>query len=103
MVVQSINDLIDMHQKRLTDAVRTRIPMSIWLGLLVITMLTMGTLGVQVGLSGKRRLIAITPVALAFAVLATLMVNLNRPQSGAITVSQQAMVDLMRQMNSKEN
>ena len=99
MAVQSINDVIATHERRLSDAVRARIPGSIWLGLMAITVLTMGAMGLQIGLSGKRRLVGIVPIALAFAVLATLVLDLNRPQGGSITVGQQAMVDLQATMN----
>ena len=98
LLVTSVNEVIDMHEQRFSDAVRARIPGSIWLGLLVITVLTMGTLGLQVGLSGKRRLVALIPISMAFAVLATLIVDLNRPQGGLITVSQQSMIDVQDSM-----
>jgi hypothetical protein len=102
LVVESINDVIDMHERRYTDAVRARIPGTIWLGLMAITVLTMGTLGLQVGLSGKRRLVGIVPIALAFSVLATLILDLNRPQGGFITVSQQPMLDLQAEISGAE-
>lgn len=99
LMIQSINDIIDMHEKRVTGALRNRIPSSVWIALLGITALTMLTLGAQVGLTGKRRLVAMIPLILAFAVLVTLIVDLNRPQSGLITVGQQSMVDLQRSMS----
>lgn len=98
LAVQSMNDLIGMHETRVAGALRARIPISVWVGLAAITVLTMGTLGLQVGLSGKRRLVAIAPLSLAFAVLVTLVVDLNRPGGGTITVSQQAMADLQAAM-----
>jgi flagellar biosynthesis/type III secretory pathway M-ring protein FliF/YscJ len=57
------------------------------------------TMGAEVGLTGKRRLVAMIPLVLAFAVLVALVVDLNRPQSGLITVGQQSMVDLQRSMS----
>lgn len=99
LVIGSINDVIDMHERRYNDAIRARIPGTIWLGLAAIAVVTMATLGLQVGLSGKRRLVGILPIALAFAVLATLVLDLNRPQGGFITVSQQAMLDLQARIN----
>ncbi len=98
MMVQSINEVIGMHEKRITALLHTRIPPSIWIGLLVINFLTMLTLGMQIGLNGKRRLVAVVPLSMAFAVLVTLVVALNRPHSGLITVGQQAMVDLQESM-----
>ena len=99
LVIQSINDVIDMHEKRLTDALRNRIPGVVWLALIAIVGLTMITLGTQVGLTGKRRLVAIIPLILAFAVLMTLVVDLSRPQSGLIKVGQQSMIDLQNSMD----
>ena len=102
MVIGSINEVIDMHKRRYNDAVRARIPGTIWLGLTAITVLTMATLGLQIGLSGKRRLVGIIPIAFAFAVLATLVLDLNRPQGGFITVSQQALLDLQAEINGSK-
>ncbi|MDD2598885.1 MAG: hypothetical protein PHO37_06650 [Kiritimatiellae bacterium] len=48
---------------------------------------------------GKRRLIAVIPLILAFAVLMTLVVDLNRPQGGLIIVGQQSMIDLQNSMD----
>lgn len=98
LMVQATNDLIDMHAKRLAAAVRSRIPLSVWVALMLITLLTMSTMGVQTGLTGRRRLNAVVPLSLAFAVLVTLVVDLNRPQGGLIKVSQAAMLDLQASM-----
>jgi hypothetical protein len=102
LLIESVNDVIDMHERRYTDTVRARIPGTIWLGLTAIAVLTMGTLGLQVGLSGRRRLVGIIPIALAFGVLATLVLDLNRPQGGFITVSQQPMLDLQTDIRAAE-
>lgn len=99
LAVASVNEVIAMHERRLTDAVHARIPGGIWLGLMAITVLTMGTMGLQIGLSGKRRLVGIIPIALAFSVLVTLILDLNRPQGGFITVSQQPLLDLQARMD----
>ena len=101
LAVASINDVIDMHTKRSMAALFTRIPTSIWLALLAISTFCMLTMGVQIGFTGKRRLIAVIPMLLAFAVLVTLVVDLDRPQSGLIRVSQQAMTDLQKNMSGK--
>ncbi|WP_120512297.1 DUF4239 domain-containing protein [Photobacterium salinisoli] len=103
LVVQAVNDVIDMHEIRVTGALRNRIPISIWISLAAITALAMIAIGTQVGYTGKRRLIAVIPMALAFAVLVTLVVDLNRPQSGLITVSQQSMIDLRSSMGGDKS
>lgn len=98
LMIQSINDVIDMHEKRVIGAIHYRIPSSVWLSLVAITALTMITMGTQAGLTGRRRLVAVIPLVLAFSALFTLVVDLNRPQSGLITVGQQAMLDLQDSM-----
>jgi hypothetical protein len=98
LVLQSLNEVFDMHEQRITGALHARIPITVWLGLIAITLLTMATLGLQSGLAGKRRLVGMLPLSLAFAVLVALVVDLNRPQGGMITVSQQAMLDLQQSL-----
>jgi hypothetical protein len=49
--------------------------------------------------NGKLRTIIVITLSLAFAALVALVADLNRPQSGMITVGQQAMVDLQRGMD----
>ena len=50
--------------------------------------------------SGKRRLLAVTPLAKAFAIVVTLVADRGRPQSGFIIGSQQAMADVQATMRS---
>ena len=101
LMIQSINDVIDMHEKRLTDALRNRIPDTVWIALAAIAALTMITLGTQIGFTERRRLVAVIPLIMAFAMLMTLVVDLNRPQTGLITVGQQAMLDLQSSMGGE--
>ena len=94
LMVQSLNEVIDMHEKRLNAALGNRIPGSIWISLIIISVFTMVTLGTHTGLTSKRGLIAVVPLSLAFAALLVIVVELDRPQRGLITVSQQAMINL---------
>jgi hypothetical protein len=101
LAVDSINHLINMHETRFTGGVRARIPMVVWIGLVLITLLTMLTLGLQLGLIGKRRILANALLSLAFGVLITLIVDLNRPQGGLIRVGQGPMIDLQESMQAR--
>jgi hypothetical protein len=98
LLIRSINHMFNMHEKRLTTALRNRIPGRIWITLFIISSLTMITLGVQAGTSKRRRLVAVIPLALAFAALATVIVDLDRPLSGVIKVGQEAMIELRGRM-----
>jgi len=99
LLIQSINDVIDMHEKRVTAALVNRMPTTIRIAVLLIAALTMITLGTQAGFSGSRKLVAVIPLALAFAALATVIVDLDRPQRGIIKVDQQAMISLQTNMD----
>ena len=103
LLLQSINQIMDIHEKRVSAAMRDRIPRSIWITLIAIIALSMITLGSQTGLVKTRRLIQFIPSVLAFSALITVVVDLDRPaQLGLIEVSQEAMIDLQENMN-REN
>lgn len=101
MLVQSVNSVIDMHEKRVTAALRNRIPSSIWLTLLAISFMTMATIGIKAGFSKSRSLVAVLPMVLAFAALTTLIVDLNRPQEGLLKVGQESLIALQKNMQKE--
>jgi len=100
LIIQSINEVINIHHKRLNVAVRNRIPADIWLTLYMITAFAMVTVGSQVGLTRTRRFNQVIPMVLAFSALITLVADLDRPaQLGLIKVSQETMIDLEKSMS----
>lgn len=101
LVLQSINDVIDVHQARVTSGFYNRIPSSIWLVLLAISALTMMTMGAQARLAKSRRLAAVIPLILAFTTLTEVVIDLDRPQEGMITVGQEAIIDLQKGLKIK--
>jgi hypothetical protein len=98
--VQSLNEMIDLHAKRLQAGVRSRIPGAIWLGLFAVAVLSLAAMGYLEGLSGTRRSLAIIAVAIAFSVVIELIADLDRPQEGVLRVSQQSLLDVQRSMNA---
>ena len=99
LFVQSLNEMIDLHAKRVQAGLRSRIPGAIWLGLFAVAALSLATMGYHAGLSGTRRSLAIIAVAVTFAVVIELIADLDRPQEGVLRVSQQALLDVQRSMN----
>ena len=99
LFVQSLNEMIDLHAKRVQAALRSRIPGAIWFGLFVVAALSLATMGYHAGVSGTRRSLAILAVALTFSVVIELIADLNRPQAGVLRVGQQALLDVQRSMN----
>lgn len=99
LFVQSLNEMIDLHAKRLQVGVRSRIPAAIWLGLFAVAGLSLATMGYHAGLSGTRRSLAIIAVAVTFSVVIELIADLDRPSEGVLRVSQQALLDVQKSMS----
>jgi hypothetical protein len=96
--IQSLNNLIDMHAKRVLVGLRSRIPIVIWTGVFGLALLGMSAVGYQSGLSATTRSPAMIGLVLAFAVVLHLIADLDRGQEGLLRVGQQAMVDLQKSM-----
>ena len=99
-MIQTNNNIIDLHEKLVTAGLRNRIPISIWITLLAISFMTMITIGIKAGFTKPRGLIAVIPMILAFAALTTLIVDLNRPQKGLFKVGQQSMISVQKNIQN---
>jgi hypothetical protein len=102
LFVNSLNEVIDLHSKRLTMSLRNRIPMSIIITLFCVAILSMGMMGYQAGLGGVRALVPRFALVLAFASVMLLIIELDRPAKTIIKVSQQAMIDLKASMDKEK-
>lgn len=97
LFVTSLNDVINLHSTRL-QRLRSRVPDVIWIVLYLLLVLTMVLIGYQQGLSGSKRSLAVIALALGFSTVLYLIADLDRPGSGMLQTSQQAMIDLRRSM-----
>lgn len=98
LFVQSLNEVIDLHAKRVTAGVRNRIPGPIWLSLFAVAALSLGAMGFHAGLVGTSRSLAIIAVGLTFTAVIGLIADLDRPSEGFLSVSQQALIDARESM-----
>jgi len=101
LYIQSLNDTIDMHEVRLQAGLRSRIPMSIWVCLIALSVLSMTSVGFQAGLSSSRRSPAMLMLALSFACVLYLIADLDRGHEGFLLVSQEAMIDTQKSMQAE--
>jgi hypothetical protein len=101
LFIQSLNHMIDVHLRRLTVAVRNRVPPTIWAALFLLTTLAMIMMGTQIGFSGARCVALELALALAFSVALFLIADLDRPQEGLVNVSQQAMTELQTKLRAR--
>jgi hypothetical protein len=94
--------MIDLQAKRIQVGMRSRIPISIWMALFILTLLGMAALGYQSGLSETQRSPAMLGMVLAFACVLFLIADLDRPHEGFLAVSQGAMSDLQKSIGKAE-
>jgi len=94
LFIQSLNQMIDLDAVRITG-LRNRIPDTIWLMLIVVTIFSMAGLGYQFGLTGTHSWTVTILMAIAFTAVIWLIIDLDRPQSGLVQVSQQPLLDLL--------
>jgi hypothetical protein len=102
LFVASLNEMIDLHLKRVTAGLRNRIPGTIWLALFTIAVLSLSAMGYHAGLVGTSRSLAAIAVALTFSAVIALIADLDRPQEGTLKVSQQALIDVRQSMSPRE-
>ena len=98
LFIQSINEVIDLHAKRVTAGLRARVPGIIWTVLYMLAILGMSALGYQGGLAGKRRTIAAFIVISAFSMVLVLIADLDRPGDGLFRINQENMIDVRNSM-----
>ena len=102
LFVQSLNEVIDLHAKRVLAGLRSRIPSPVWAVLFAVAILAFLAVGYQVGLTRTSRSPAVWVVALTFAAVIVLIADLDRPGEGVLQVSQQPMIDLRNSMDVPE-
>jgi hypothetical protein len=99
--VQSLNEIFALHSRRVISGTEFRIPNIIWIVLYGITALAAASIGYHSGLTGRGRPLVALAIILAFSAVILLIEDLDRPLQGFLQVSQQALVDLQTEMNSR--
>ncbi len=101
LYIEALNEVIDMHTLRVNRVLDGRIPASIWGALLLLTCLAMVLSGMQLGSSSSsRNLLTVVPFSLAFALIFTLIVELDRPVRSVINISDAPIVALFDDINA---
>jgi hypothetical protein len=98
LFVEPLNETIDLHQSRVTIGLQYRVPTIVWIVMYLLASLSMLAVGYQTGMSGVRRLRGTPIVAAAFALVITMIADIDRPADGLISVSQQPIADVQRMM-----
>jgi hypothetical protein len=97
LYVESINDVIDVHESRVTAGF-ARVPETLVLLLVVGAALSLAMVGYSAGLTRRRSLLSAFVLIIALGAVITVVIDLDRPQEGFIKVSQQPLIDLQQQI-----
>lgn len=94
LFAQSVLAMIAAHDARLQASLFNRISPVIWITLCIMAVLAMIVTGYQAGLTGTRSGLATWTLAVIFASVMTLIVDLDRPSMTLFQLNQQLMVEL---------
>jgi hypothetical protein len=92
LYIQALNEMFDNQEKRLT-ALRNRVPNTVILVLYGISVVVVGFSGYSSGAAERRWRLPVYIMGLLIAAVVLLIQDLDRPDAGIISVSQQPMVD----------
>jgi hypothetical protein len=98
LFIASLNEVIEVHQSRVTVGLQFRIPGTVWSVVYLLTALSMLAVGYQVGMSGVRRLRGTPVAAAAFSVVILLIADIDRQGEGLIRVSRQPIIEVRQKM-----
>ena len=87
--VSSLTEVTKLHQDRLNAAFNVRVPATILWLLIVGTVLSIGMVGFGAGVTGQRSVITAVVLIIALGATILLVLDLDNPRDGFITVSQQ--------------
>ena len=93
-LMASVLALTDIHYTRLHSATMNRIPLTIWMTLYLMAVLSMVIMGYQAGLTDRRSPVATITLALAFSAVIILIADLDRPVMSLFDINRQLLVDL---------
>ena len=99
LFIESLNEVIDLNEKRVQVTLRNRIPSLIWGTLYFVAILAMAGTGYHEGLTSVRRSPVMAILVLTFSAVIYLIAELDRPHEGLFNVSHQAMVALRHQLD----
>ena len=98
LYVSSLNEVIDLHTERVNVGLYVRVPPLILLTMFVIAVLALFLVGMQMGYTENRSLVAPVVLVLVLAAVLFLVVDLDRFQDGLLRVPRQALIDLQSQL-----
>jgi hypothetical protein len=94
LYVPSLNEVISLHGRRVSLALRYRVPGVVWIVLFLLIVSGMATVGYQTAVGGARRSLPVILLTAALSLVILLIADLERPTEGFLKGDQQALVEL---------
>jgi hypothetical protein len=98
LYIQSLNEVIDLHSRRLTVGLQYHIPESIWLALYFIFIMGMVEVGYYFGLMGGGNFLISLMLCFAFSTVILLIADIDRAREGLLTVNQKPILELQQKL-----
>jgi hypothetical protein len=96
--MNSLNELIDLHEKRVSS-LENRIPVSIWLLIFCVSTIAIYARGLTLA---RQFWMTVVLAPLTLAIVITLIADVDSPRSGLIQLDQRAMLRLKADMASQQ-
>ncbi|MDI1478886.1 hypothetical protein [Polyangium sp. y55x31] len=96
LFVESLDEILDLHESRVTVGLYQRLPRPILTMLYTLSILTISLIGWSSGLTRRRVLTPTVAVILAISAVIMLIIELDRPTGTLFHVSTRAMEDVQR-------
>ena len=101
LYTESLNEVIDLHSKRVTIGLQYRIPRTVWLLLYFITVPAMLAVGYEFGLNGAGSFLGALLLALMFSAVITVIADLDKSAySLLLKVSQKPLIELQQKLEN---
>lgn len=102
LFIESLNDTIDLHTMRLTAGLYGRVPPTILWLLIVGSALSLGLVGYNAGLAGRRSPVLAGVLVFAMGTVLALVMDLDRPADGLIQTNQRPLIELQESIEASD-
>jgi hypothetical protein len=98
--VESLNDTIDVGESRVIAGLFARVPETVLYLLIIGSVLTLGMVGYGAGLTRRRSSLTAVVLVVVLGAVVTLVIDIDRPQGGLLSVNQRPLQDLQAQLEA---
>jgi ABC-type nitrate/sulfonate/bicarbonate transport system substrate-binding protein len=102
LFASALNEVFDLHTKRIVLGAEDRVPLFVWVALILVSCVAMTAVGFQFGIAGRRSFAAELALSLTFTLVMLIIFDLDRPGEGLIKVNQRPMIELYQSLSKPQ-